>query len=526
MVNHAETYRLHNAPDRFPPEIWLEIASCLPSSALNRLCQVSSRLFTLIRPLLYKTVRVLSRYGDNSETTLRLIIADRVLNRSITSLALTCPRVKRQGDRFITVPASRSFMEVLIGLPRLKKLELCNSPFNTEADQKSFVDHFTRPESQLEDFSFDGRYPRWDSTPGSKFALPRLKAIAWGGTHISFGRLDRFVSQSAALYFFQDHEMDPILDSLKASQDTLQSITLSFSCYLGALDALWQFYFPRLRCLKLGHSDLCTWFTSETVDMHKCGRFVLSHNQSLEHLELHVSDSYHYPESPFTYADENGGIMPSSFPRLRHFVGRHSDFSELIDAGCEFIWTTLTRLELGTKVEHECVTRIFAPEGQCDDVPEDKRPLAALRELGFSYQITRDSEYARDNKWMRLSAIGSSAYWCGQTLETWLGGLDTHATVEELVLAFEEYSSLKTIYLEASVLGFKSPRWDEPASPPPYDEIHAYVRSLAGGLQTLEKVIINSWMKNAVVMIKRAEDDSGEETICTTIELVDSKKYP
>jgi hypothetical protein len=141
------------------PELWIHIASEAQSNGdLNRLCRTSKYFLHLLRPILYRTIRLRNirrhkpggqRRPQYEQETLELLASNRDLARCVVDIWLW---VQRHEDGWLPP----YYMDAIWNMVSLKKLKVEGNclPFRNVAEQKLFLENVSVRQPPLEGFAF------------------------------------------------------------------------------------------------------------------------------------------------------------------------------------------------------------------------------------------------------------------------------------------------------------------------------------------------------------------------------------
>ncbi|KAJ7033432.1 hypothetical protein C8F04DRAFT_1260948 [Mycena alexandri] len=486
-----------------PVEIWVEIATLLPSSDLVDLVSTCSLLTSISRPILYRDLKLATTFEVEpnlaAAETFSLLARDAELARNVRSLTLDgaeeevfdvnyaailvhVPSLRNMSQLktlriighifyYAEEDAKADFIEALQCL-RIEELSLqyeggCLEMFSV--DQVGQISNLKRFECRSE-IDLLGKYP-----------LTIVLAIA---------------ADPRALEFFEPR----CLHLLANSASTLTALSLSVM-YIGSewTSELFDMRFPLLQSLTLG-----TW-EEEMHTPEGLHAFLLAHNTSLEHLDMGYTSRRRIHTAALIFNEDDA--LPVHFlPHLKSFNGHCKTVQAMAQAGMQSLTGSLATLTIG-------VCNIQDPKSEIDQMLDAIQAmpsaLGALKELGFDFFENAEGE----REWIP----GFIRRWgqiCGPSLEVWRGMFPFvwSWSPEELAGFFDAFSKLRVLSIanDSTVLGVFPQGGNEesedegdaqkPLSMPDFEE---YLCQLARKCGALEEVRLAHGHRDSCWKIER-----------------------
>jgi hypothetical protein len=368
----------------FPSDLWTRIRPYLPQNDLANLCRTSSTLLGAVRGLLYRQVHI----NCNHTATIDLLLSDKDLADSVLDFAF---KSSEKGGN--TSEMMNKVYEAALAMASLRKLHLCFQDiamFEDTEVQRRFLDKFNNRTNPLETLEVSGSGLSSSESVLGNFTLSRLTNLSWtcewNVSHPYRKLMKRIADESTDTAY--------LFDILKASADTLKSISITFNHVSGyelPAEPIWKMNFPQIRSLSLKH-----WEGDEgpgaTIGFWK----FLTLHPSLESLEITPNDFDSVPTAPDPDMEKD---LPRPFlPNLRTFKGEGKVFLQLINMQPACLSTTLRCLELFTgsqnpvKVKSLLDSALLQSDGESVLLPSLKMFTLWIWDFGFGDESSDDEE--------------------------------------------------------------------------------------------------------------------------------------
>ncbi|KAJ7744698.1 hypothetical protein B0H16DRAFT_989137 [Mycena metata] len=451
-------------------EIWVEIATLLPSSDLVDLVPTCSQLTSITRPILYRDLRLTTIFEVEpnlaAADTFALLTRDAELARNVRTLTLDGAE---EEDLDINDTAILVHVPSLRNMSQLKTLRIIGHIFrHAEEDTKA-------------DFIEALRCLR----------IEELSLPYHGGCLEMFSE-DQVAQISNLKHFECRSEIDlneyfqpRCLRLLASSASTLTALSLSVM-YIGSewTSELFDMRFPLLESLTLGTCD------EEMHTPEGFRAFLLAHNASLQHLDMGYTPRREINPAALIFDEDE--IIPAHFlPNLKSFSGHCKTVQRMAEAGVQSLTRPLATLTIG-------VCLVENPKREIDDMLDAVQAmpsaLGALKELNFDFFENEEGE----REWIP-DFIRRWGQICGPSLEVWRGLFPFvwSWSPEELAGFFEAFSKLRVLYLanDSTVFGVfpqggseESEDEGDTQEPPSMSDFEEYLRQLARKCGALEEV--------------------------------------
>jgi hypothetical protein len=172
---------------RLPPEIWRISARYISKWDLSSLSQSSRYLFRVIRPLLFKELKLI-RTSFEANKNLILLLENKNLAECIRSFSITnFPLRTGSFDSYQLTQLVRSqpfpLADVLLKMTALTSLRLNGFAFSSSDEQQRFVEGFESRVSPLQELQYSARNQQLQEDdkpfPSEELGLSRLIYISW-----------------------------------------------------------------------------------------------------------------------------------------------------------------------------------------------------------------------------------------------------------------------------------------------------------------------------------------------------------